>query len=415
MKTIIKILFILVFSLALMESALSQTRVIGPGQGLTTLTEAIEQAEDGDTLIVQGGRFQESPILIDKSIVLLGKDRPVIDGENKHQVLFVKADNVIIDGFVFSNAASSHTRDNAAIRMDGVNGGEIRNNHLENNFFGIYLGRSENVNIIGNTIRAFGKRETTSANGIHLWNSKGIKVINNQVFGHRDGIYLENVTDSEVSGNLTENNLRYGLHFMFSNDCIYQENTFRQNGAGVAVMYSNRVEMKHNRFENNWGTSAYGLLLKDIGDSEIHSNHFERNTTAVRMEGTSRTVVKYNRFIRNGSAVRIMANSIDNRFEHNNFIDNSFDVSTNSRRANSTFNQNYWSAYKGYDLNGDGFGEVPFHPVRLFSLIVERNENAMMLMRSFFVDLLDIAERVFPVLTPEALVDEQPRMREWKL
>ncbi|MEX0685546.1 MAG: nitrous oxide reductase family maturation protein NosD [Balneolales bacterium] len=403
------------FSLVLIRLSFAQPIFVGPDQELTSLKMAIEQASDGDTIIVKGGTYRESPLFIDKDIVLLGYDQPEIDGESKHQILFVKTDHVVINGFLFSNAGLSHTSDNAAIRLDGVKGGEIRNNTLNNNFFGIYLARTEGVQIIDNTIRSNAQRESTSANGIHLWNSKEILVSNNQVIGHRDGIYLENVDNSEVTNNFTEGNLRYGLHFMFSNDCLYLENTFSKNGAGVAVMYSDRVLMGNNRFVNNWGSSSYGLLLKDINESKIYNNHFENNTTAIRMEGTNRTVIKNNRFIRNGSAVRIMANSINNRIEQNNFIDNSFDVSTNSRRTNSSFRQNYWSSYTGYDLTGDGFGDVPFHPVRLFSLLIERNENAMILMRSLFVDILDIAERVFPVLTPEALVDEQPRMREWKL
>ncbi|MEX0928499.1 MAG: nitrous oxide reductase family maturation protein NosD [Balneolales bacterium] len=411
---LLAVLALSVFSMVITESLMSQTLKVGPDQAITSLEEAFEKASNGDTITVQGGTYRESPLLIDKSIVLLGVDRPVLDGEHEHEILVIQADNVVIDGFLFSNSAMSHTRDHAAIRLNGVSGGEIRNNHLDNNFFGIYLARSQDVSVTHNIIRAYGTRESTSANGIHLWDSSRIRIESNQVYGHRDGIYLESVRDSDVVNNLAEKNLRYGLHFMFSNDCHYLNNTFRVNGAGVAVMYSNRVEMKHNRFEDNWGTSAYGLLLKDINDSLILDNLFKRNNKAIRMEGTNRIEVRNNRFIQNGSAVRLMSNSMDNRFEHNNFIGNSFDVSTNSRRANSIFHQNYWSAYTGYDLSGDGFGEVPFHPVRLFSLLIGRNETAMMLMRSFFVDLLDHAERVFPVLTPAALVDEQPRMKEWK-
>jgi nitrous oxidase accessory protein len=54
---------------------------------------------------------------------------------------------------------------------------------------------------------------------------------------------------------------------------------------------------------------------------------------------------------------------------------------------------------------------VPFRPVRLFSLLVARHEPAMMLLRSGFVDLLDLAERVMPVLTPETLADASPLMQ----
>ena len=35
----------------------------------------------------------------------------------------------------------------------------------------------------------------------------------------------------------------------------------------------------------------------------------------------------------------------------------------------------------------------------------------MVLLRSFFVDLLDVAERGIPSLTPDAVVDAHPAMR----
>jgi nitrous oxidase accessory protein len=106
-----------------------------------------------------------------------------------------------------------------------------------------------------------------------------------------------------------------------------------------------------------------------------------------------------------------MANAQGNVFEGNAFQGNSFDVATNSRQNNSVFRGNYWDKYRGYDLDRDGVGDVPFRPVRLFSLIVERSAPALVLLRSFFVGLLDAAEQVFPSLTPETLVDEAPLIR----
>jgi nitrous oxidase accessory protein len=177
-------------------------------------------------------------------------------------------------------------------------------------------------------------------------------------------------------------------------------------------MYSKHVVIEDNVFEQNWGPTAYGLLLKEISDSRIAGNRFERNTVALSSEGSQRVQVSNNRFIRNGWAVRVTSNSQENRFTGNDFIENSFDVTTNSRRNPNLFQGNYWSRYAGYDLNGDGYGDVPFRPVRLFSMIIERTPIAIVLLRSVFVDLLDIAERVAPVLTPETLVDERPRMKE---
>jgi nitrous oxidase accessory protein len=200
------------------------------------------------------------------------------------------------------------------------------------------------------------------------------------------------------------------MHFMYSDSCAYERNVFRSNGVGVAVMYTRRVTMRENRFEASQGPSAYGLLLKDINDSEIADNAFDRNTVGLYLEGSNRQQVVGNRFTANGWAVRVLANATGNEFTRNVFVGNAFDVTTNSRTATSRFRGNYWDHYRGFDLDRDGAGDVPFRPVRLFSLIVERHEPALALLRSIFVELLDVAERLLPVLTPEALVDPAPLM-----
>ncbi|MCL4867075.1 MAG: hypothetical protein KJZ47_14365, partial [Gemmatimonadales bacterium] len=124
----------------------------------------------------------------------------------------------------------------------------------------------------------------------------------------------------------------------------------------------------------------------------------------------SRLDVVGNTIARNGWGVKLMANSNDNLFTANTFIGNSFDVTTNGRRHTSRFEGNRWDQYDGYDLDGDGVGDVPFRPVRLFAYLVARHDATLVLQRSLFVDLLDAAERVLPVLSPETLVDRRPLM-----
>ena len=381
-------------------------------RSFTSLSEAVSYASDGDTVWVDGGEHTDTPLLIEQQIALIGLNNPVIDAQHQGEVIRVKANNVLIEGFTITGSESSHIRDNAAIRFDRVTDGIVRNNILDDNFFGIYLARAHRTQVLDNKLTAYGTREATSANGIHAWYTNDILIRGNTIKGHRDGIYLEYVEDSEIIRNEAEGNIRYGLHFMFSNDCVYNGNTFRNNGAGTAVMYSENVDMHYNLFLDNWGSSSYGMLLKDMRDSRITHNQFIRNTAAIRIDGSSRMEVENNRFRENGWAIRILANSPDNHFTKNDFINNAFDVATNSRRAYSTFDKNYWSHYSGYDLDGDGYGDVPYRPVRLFSLIVEQNATALILLRSIFIDLLDIAERVVPVLTPETLIDENPLMKE---
>ena len=255
-------------------------------------------------------------------------------------------------------------------------------------------------------------RGQCSGNAIHLWYCKQIVVENNQVRGHRDGIYLEFVDDSRVRNNISENNLRYGLHFMFSNDDDYSHNIFRRNGAGVAVMFSRNINMWENRFEYNWGRASYGLLLKEIYDAEIRDNVFLENTIGIYVEGSTRIQYQHNEFNRNGWAIKMSGGCLDNTVTANNFLDNTFDLSLNSAPNNNSFDGNYWSEYNGYDLGRDGVGDVPYQPVKLFNYVVNRTPEAMVLLRSLFVDLLNFSEKVSPVLTPANVADKTPLMQK---
>lgn len=385
--------------------------LVGAGTGtFDTIAEAVQEAHDGDRIVVFGGVYDEWDIVIDKQLTLEGVDAPVIDGNGEGYIFIAKADNVTISGFELRNTGRSHIREYAAVFMEGVTGGRVEGNRILNTFFGIYLSGSEDVHILNNEIISDDTRESTSGNGIHLWKSIGSVIEGNRISGHRDGIYLEFGSELKVADNISRENNRYGLHFMFSDNSQYSGNLFRSNGAGVAVMYSDGVDMRNNRFEQNWGSSSYGLLLKDMRNSTISGNRFYRNTVGIYTEGSSHMDVVRNDFELNGWALRLRGSSRDNRFSENNFIENSFDVGTESRQNPNLFTGNYWSHYEGYDLDRDGVGDVPYRPVRLFSVIIGQQPVSLILLRSLFVSLLDAAERMIPVLTPVALIDEQPSM-----
>lgn len=158
-----------------------------------------------------------------------------------------------------------------------------------------------------NRIKAYGKEEQQIGNGIHCWKSDTLQIIGNTIEGHRDGIYFEFVTHSIIWRNVSIRNIRYGLHFMFSNDDAYISNVFKENGAGVAVMFTKNVKMFNNVFEQNWGDAAYGMLLKEINDSYIIGNVFVSNTAGIFMDGTNRVKVEKNIFKNNGWGMKIQA------------------------------------------------------------------------------------------------------------
>ncbi|MGF1671099.1 MAG: nitrous oxide reductase family maturation protein NosD [Balneolaceae bacterium] len=385
-----------------------EVRTEGP---VSSLTEALELAYDGDEIRVYPGTYPVHDLQITKSVVINGIDYPVLDGGNLGHMLVLHADNIEVRGFIIQNSGSSQVHDYSAILSEKTSGAVIEGNRFIENFFDIYIADSDNSLITGNMIEASERRESLSANGIHLWNSRDFRIVNNTIHGKRDGIYLEFVLNGEIHGNISENNVRYGLHFMFSDDSEYDNNQFRKNGAGVAVMYSKNVKMTNNIFEKNWGASSYGLLLKEMNVSEIANNIFYENTVGIFTEGSHDLEIYGNDFELNGWAVKIYANSTNNRFLSNNFIENTFDVGTRSLRHYNHFEGNYWSHYEGYDMDRDGVGDVPYRPVRLFSILIERRPEALILLRSMMIRLLDMAERVMPVLTPETLVDEKPRMQ----
>lgn len=379
-----------------------------PGQ---TLSQRIQTTMAGDTLRIEAGVYSEPTILLDRPITLLGEPGAVIRGSGDHELMVINADSISIQGLRFEHVERTFMEDRAAIRVAGHTHCRIMDNEFDDVFFGVYLAKADACEVGGNTFRSDIQNETSGGNAIHSWYSKRLAIHDNDIDGFRDGIYLEFTEDSQVAGNVSRNNLRYGLHFMFSDRCAYEDNVFEDNRAGVAVMYADGILMRGNTFRRAWGTSAYGLLLKEIRDGSLTDNLLEGNTTAVFMEASDRLIISGNAFVNNGWALRVMGNAIDNRFERNDFSGNTFDVSTNSRSAPSSFANNYWDRYAGYDLDRNGIGDVAFRPVTLFSVLAEQHEASLFLFRSILVDVLDAAESLLPVLTPTDLVDATPSMR----
>ncbi|TPE44059.1 nitrous oxide reductase family maturation protein NosD [Pontibacter mangrovi] len=400
--------------LLLSQSGLADTIKVCKSCPITLVKQAVQKASPGDTVLVSKGVYRESGIEITKPLALIGVNNPVIDGNFTGQLITVVADNVTVQGFTLKNVATSYRKDDAAIRANEQTNVKVLDNTILNTYYGIYFQNSNNIVIRNNIVRGEneGRTESSLGNAIHLYYTDNVEITGNNLQGHRDGIYLEVVKNSRVNHNISQNNMRYGLHFMFSDGNTYTYNTFRKNGAGVAVMYTVNVQMEHNLFEDNWGAASYGLLLKEIRDSAIRNNVFRRNSTAIHMESSTRLDIENNDFERNGWAIKVMTTCLDDTFRLNNFSGNSFDVSTNGTTQSNHFSHNYWEKYTGYDLDKDEVGDVPYRPVSLYSMLVERVPPSVMFMRSFMVDLLDNMEKVLPSIIPEQLVDEHPLMKK---
>lgn len=389
----------------------ARTITVGVGGEFPSICQAINRSVNSDSILVFPGTYREGNIVVDKSVFIIGQDFPIIDGEGGCEIFSVKSDSVTIQGFELTSTGISSTTDYAAIKLYDLKGARIIGNRIYKSFFGIYAQNSSHCLVQDNYLRANESTEQRSANGIHFWKCSDMRVIGNDVSGHRDGIYFEFVTHSIIWRNVSARNIRYGLHFMFSNKDTYVSNVFEENGAGVAVMFSNHVGMFANVFKKNWSDSSFGILLKEISDSHIEGNYFLNNTSGIFMEGASRVKMFRNRFQGNGWGLKIQSSCMDIELQMNDFLSNTFDVGSNGTLMLNHFTNNYWDKYEGYDLNRDGTGDIPYRPVSLFSMLIEKSPDSAILFRSLAAGILDKSEKIMPSLTPEKLKDESPAMK----
>ena len=405
---------LILITLLLANNLWAKTITVCPNCQVNTIVQSIALAADHDTILIKKGTYKEFNIRVDKPLTIIGEQYPVIDGEDQGEIFTIISDHVTIDGLFIINVGTSYTKDYAAIRVIKSEDFLIQNVVLEKLFFGIFLEKSNNGRVYHNKIIGDAVEEFNSGNGIQLWYCKNIEVEKNIVQHTRDGIYLEFSDEVSIKDNISTNNIRYGLHFMFSNNDSYENNIFDNNGAGVAVMFSKNIKMLGNTFKNNWGPASFGMLLKEINDAEIKDNTFQDNTVGISIEGSNRIDYHNNHFMGNGWALKVRGACYTNTFKGNNFLHNSFDVSYNSKLNDNVFNGNYWSNYTGYDLDRDGLGDVPHRPVKLFSYIVNRTPESIVLLRSLFMDIIDFSEKVSPVFTPDNLIDDNPLMKPLK-
>ncbi|MBL9152867.1 MAG: nitrous oxide reductase family maturation protein NosD [Verrucomicrobiales bacterium] len=388
--------------------------VLGAASAAEPLQSLIDAEAPGSTLRLAATVYTiDEAVNLNKPLSIEGSNGTIIDGQWRDTLMLIGPDasGSTVRGIMFRNGGRSSTREWAGIRIDGASRVTIEDNQFMDCNYGIYLAKAADCVLQGNTVTGKPGIEQNSGNGIHLWSSQRVAIRGNDVSGHRDGIYLEFSGNTLVEENAVHENTRYGLHFMSANDCRYVENRFTANGAGVAVMYSTNVEMTGNLFEKSWGGSAYGLLLKDIRDSHITDNTFHANSTGVYAQGVTRTRFERNLLRENGWALRLLSDGTENEILDNDFIRNSFDFAVNGQLISHRIAGNYWDRYEGYDLRRDGDGDVPYRPVSLYGMLTERVPASLVLLHSFMVQLIDRAERAFPSITPESVVDESPAMK----
>jgi len=375
-----------------------------------SISSALKKVSKSDTLIIHKGDYSEN-VIINISIVMIGKGFPHIKGNYKGHVLLIKAPGTIIDGLEISESGTRLIDDLACIRVE-ADSVTIRNNIIKRPLHGIYVKGGSHTVIESNTIE--GRLDLISAdrgNGIHLWNSRHNILFNNQIFNVRDGIYFSFADSTEVYQNHIHN-VRYGLHYMYSNVNSFTENLFEKNVGGAALMYSKKIFFNKNIFARCRGFRAYGILYQSMDYTEAQNNLVIDNARGIFFSNCNFNIFENNDVVDNNLAIQLAGSNAENSIYHNNFINNLGSLVVDGKVTETAWTKNkkgnYWSDYKGYDLDGDGLGDVQHKIQNVFQVLETDIPEIRFYLLSPAAKILEIAERALPILELGTEIDAFP-------
>jgi nitrous oxidase accessory protein len=290
------------------------------GDGHRAIASALANAAPGDVVRVSAGVYPGN-LLLNRTVTLIGEGLPVLRGSGEGSVVTVSASGCTLQGFRIEHSGASLIDEDSGILLRSANN-RVTGNELDDVLFGIYFYRAndnvvrENV-VRGRTEIAVGERGA----GLHLWDSHRNTIERNTVSGTRDGMYVQNASHTVIRRNRVSN-VRYGLHYMNSDDNVFEDNAFDDNVAGAAIMYSNRIVLRRNRFVHNRGFSSFGILFQDSGRLLAENNIVSDNAAGLFLEAVRDSVFRANIIANNDTAIEIFANSERNEFTQNNFAGN---------------------------------------------------------------------------------------------
>jgi len=418
--TLISIILLFFFIPAMRFEPENQSRDITSSESTySTLSEAIEDVKEGDTINVYGG-IHNGPIVIKKSLTLLGHDWPIIDGGNEGTVISVKSSNTTIKGFVIKNSGNVLDEENSGLSIE-ASGVTIDRNRFEETLFGIYLKEASNSIVINNTIYTKDLDHPRRGDPVRIWFSHDVLLENNKIEKGRDVIlwYSERLV---IRGNdISEG--RYGLHFMYCDDALIEKNRLINNSVGAFLMYSRNLRLQNNFISQNRGPSGFGIGMKDMDDAVIKENLFSDNRIGVSVDNSPReigsnVVFDGNTFSFNDIGLQLTPSVRRNQFKNNSFKENQEQVSIagggiiqdNIWTVNGI--GNYWSDYSGFDNDLDGIGDIPYKSEKLFENLMNKYPELRIFWHSPVSQSVDFAAKALPIVKPQPkLIDNAPLMR----
>ncbi|MFO7647789.1 nitrous oxide reductase family maturation protein NosD [Halomonas campaniensis] len=396
--------------------------------GEAPLQQVLAAAAPGDTVRVAEG-VHLGNFVVEVPITLVGEPGAILDGQRSGSVLTVVAPGATVrDLHIREDGADINAMDSGIFVAREAAGAVIENTRIEARGFGIWLDAVPDVKVIGNRISGdTALRSQDRGNGLQLYNVTGAEIRGNEVWEARDGIYIDVSNHNRLIGNLLRDQ-RYGVHYMFSHSNEVRDNETRNNRLGYALMQSRQLEVVGNRSLRD---QNYGFLMNFIVDSVIAENvavEAQRGSLSAAPDGHAISgtegkalfvynslfnEIRDNLFARTEIGIHMTAGSEDNAFHGNAFVGNETQVKYVALREQEWSLEgrgNYWSDYLGWDLSGDGLGDIPYEPNDSVDRLIWTYPMAKILMNSPAVQVLRWVQREFPILRPPGVRDSHPLM-----
>jgi nitrous oxidase accessory protein len=376
----------------------------------------MDEAKEGDTILVQGPATFHEHVVIAKSVRLVGINWPTIDGNGSGTPLTVAAPSVFVSQIAVRNSGRDLGNFDSAIMITG-SAAIVSYCRIENDGFGVYLRGVNGCRIEDNEVS--GCNELPSAvrgNGIHLWKAHRNRILGNFISRKRDGMYFSFADNNLIAGNrVTET--RFGIHYMYSHQNQLLTNSLCDNVVGATLMFSRQALVEGNIILRN---RRHGMVLKQFDSSRVLSNVIAGQNRGLFVQQANQNRFEGNTIATNDIGLYLSNVSEDNVFVNNAFIRNTDQVwqppfeTEQGRKGPNTFCEsgrgNYWSDYTGPDRNHDGIGDTPYHETDVFGYILDRHPEARAFALSPAVALLRKSEELMPLLDTTGVTDLAPLM-----
>ena len=311
-KLIVTVIWILVISGFAVSNAYGETTITvddSGGANYTSIQDAVNNANDGDTILVYTGTYTENVDVKKRLIIKSDSGNPddtiVQAADPDDHVFHVTADNVIISGFGVTGA------NNYGIRLEGVEECAIINNIASDNRYGIGIEDSDHNDLNNNTANA------NEWNGIILRHSRYNTLNNNNVSKNRVGIYVHSSQYNELSNNNASNN-SVGIEQALSDNNKLKGNIASKNRCGIFLYKCNKNEITGNTLNSN---GDCGIYLRYSDDNDLSNNTVCSSRLGIHLVDYSRNNTLKDNFLSNNSEGIKAAGNSDNQIYNNEVSD----------------------------------------------------------------------------------------------